>query len=285
MREPNFMEQLRVVSIQRGCVYDGPGMRTTVFLKGCVLNCPWCCNPETIKYEQQYYVEEDKCLSNRGINSVLCNHCIRKGGELPISDCPIEIAKSVSKDYTIIELYDRLIKDISLFNTSGGGLTFSGGEPLLQSEHLLPLVNRLKDKCSIYIETTLLVINDFSKQIIESCTGIIVDLKLQRENLLMNRKYIDTIKESMQFIRELKIDIIYRMVFVNSVFEDRETVLNTLNYLGIKKMELLMCHNLASAKYKKLGFKNIDYTADMQKAKIFESMMIEKGIACDIISI
>lgn len=52
------MNKIRIISIQRGCVYDGPGVRTTVFLKGCNLHCPWCCNPESINYKEEWYIDE-----------------------------------------------------------------------------------------------------------------------------------------------------------------------------------------------------------------------------------
>lgn len=75
------MKSLEVTNIQRGCVYDGPGVRTTVFLKGCSLCCPWCCNPETITREDAFYIDNSKCLKYQGISSSICNACEKYGGE------------------------------------------------------------------------------------------------------------------------------------------------------------------------------------------------------------
>ena len=109
--------KVRVTNIQRFCLNDGPGIRTTVFFKGCNLKCPWCANPENIEYEIQEFYNPN--TNERG---------------------------TFGYDIELEELERQLLKDESYYNMSQGGITFSGGEPLLQFHKLEPLLKRLKEK-------------------------------------------------------------------------------------------------------------------------------------------
>ncbi len=147
---------LRVTSIQRGCVNDGPGVRTVVFLKGCSLRCPWCCNPETQLMEHQAYINNDKCLLYKKCPSQLCNNCVRVGGTKDLNQCVFGVYEEVAKDYEVSQLFEEINNDEKLFRETGGGITFSGGEPMLQAESLLLLLKLLNNKgFHIAIETTL----------------------------------------------------------------------------------------------------------------------------------
>lgn len=149
------MNGLNVTSIQRECIHDGPGIRTTVFLKGCIFHCPWCCNPETISKKAQF-IDNEKCIKLKGIKSIICRNCERYGGRSKIAECPFGVTQPISHYYDADTLFEILLKDEKLYNLSGGGITFSGGEPLLWTKELKPLLQRIKSKnISIYIETTL----------------------------------------------------------------------------------------------------------------------------------
>lgn len=101
-----------ITNIQRFSLHDGPGIRTTIFLKGCSLRCPWCSNPENIKpYPEKYYKD--------GIEGIY------------------------GKNYTCDEVYNEIIKDRAFYDENGG-VTFSGGEALLYVNELLPLLEKLK---------------------------------------------------------------------------------------------------------------------------------------------
>ena len=213
------MNKIRITSIQRGCVYDGPGVRTTVFLKGCSLHCPWCCNPETISQSQQWFCDDSKCLVKNGMKSNLCQNCIRCGGESKEQNCPFGVLTPVSDEIEAKQLVELLLKDKELYGESGG-VTFSGGEPLLQAEVLLPVLQVLrKADVNIAFESTLFVPSKKLEIILSQTNTMIVDLKLQREqgNIPI---YLSRVRENLELLNEYEINILYRLVFVNSLVED-----------------------------------------------------------------
>ena len=133
-----------VADIQRASFHDGDGIRTTVFLKGCPMRCLWCHNPECISSEVQTLFYPEKCIG--------CNACE--------SGCYSGARVTCGREYTASELVCELLLDRVYFS-HGGGVTFSGGEPLLQSEFLLECVRLLKKEgVSSYIETSLCVYDD-----------------------------------------------------------------------------------------------------------------------------
>jgi pyruvate formate lyase activating enzyme len=140
----------RVFNIQRCSVHDGPGIRTTVFLKGCPLSCSWCHNPEGIDEAPVLMISADRCLAC-GACSEACP--VEAGGAAPagqiwdrsactrcgscVEACPADARELAGRDWPVDELVDVLERDRVFFDTSGGGVTFSGGEPLAQSEFLI----------------------------------------------------------------------------------------------------------------------------------------------------
>lgn len=255
--------KIRVTNIQRGCVYDGPGIRTTVFLKGCSLNCPWCCNPETINNGSDFYIDESKCFINNGINSKLCAQCERKGGDDTIEHCHFGVCRPTSADYDVADIYYELAKDFDLMRKSNGGVTFSGGEPLLQIKQYETLCKQLKDQCiRIAFETTFVVAEDLFLIALDYAECFILDIKLQpTHTLYKNKEYIDMLKERTSLCKSKMIPMQYRLVFIDSMSDDLDYSVQTLHRLDVDRIELLKCHNLGKSKYERLGLNNIDCTA------------------------
>lgn len=277
------MKLLRVTNIQRGCVFDGPGVRTTVFLKGCTLRCPWCCNPETISQKEEWFVDDTKCLFTNGISSEICKACVRIGGVKPITACPFGVTEPTSSDYSVDELYESILRDENLYRVSGGGVTFSGGEPLLQAVGLSPLLERLKEKdINIAFETTLVAPPDCLGIIKNNIDLFIIDVKLQPQMFLNSQNYIIKLLNNLDVLRNY--NTIFRMVYVDEVWTNRQEVTENLLKLGILELELLICHNLGSSKYKKLSLESLDYTSDIANAELFVSFLSENGIRSTILS-
>lgn len=278
------MKSLRVTNIQRGCVYDGPGVRTTVFLKGCSLHCPWCCNPETISYEEQWFIDDGKCLHKKGLTSNLCEGCEWLQGERPVNECPFGVAESVSKDYTPEELYDIILKDKNLYKTTDGGVTFSGGEPLLQAKELVVLLDKLKkNNINVAFETSLFVSEENLKLIIPYSDLFFVDLKLQPQMFLGNRAYFNKICKKLALLSEKR--LIFRMVFVNKAFDKKDEILTILKNMNVHNIEILLCHNLGLKKYQKLSKQYVDYSSEKTKAKEFCDFINNNMIHTTLLSI
>ena len=132
-----------VSNIQRLSLHDGPGIRTTVFFKGCSLHCPWCANPENININSENYFIKEKCLTTC-LKTSICNH---KGNV----ECLYGAVGIWGKHYSEEEILKEIKKDKGFYKKDGG-VTFSGGEPLLQAKGLVPLLCRLKkEKINIHI--------------------------------------------------------------------------------------------------------------------------------------
>lgn len=271
------MSLLDVVAIQRGCVFDGSGVRTTVFLRGCSFACPWCCNPESLQPHGTLFIDDSKCLIIQKNNSLLCKDCVRKGGKQPLVDCPFRVAEPISRFMTIDELMDEILHDKELFQSSGGGVTFSGGEPLMSIENLFPILRKLKaNNIHIAIETTLYTkSSSLFLEIFPLIDEWIIDLKLQRENFKPD--YQRVIYENLICLRRNVANIQFRLVYIEGMNPDE--IFRVLNQLNIFNIELLQCHTLAESKYKKLNIPFVKYQSSVHYFLQFAETLSNLGIS------
>jgi pyruvate formate lyase activating enzyme len=272
------MEHLRIINIQRGSVYDGPGIRTTVFLKGCMFHCPWCCNPESQSYQNELFFDENICLSKSSKTYPMCVDCEKCGGLRQISLCELGAVQKVGYDMTSMQLYETLIRDKSLYNNSHGGVTFSGGEPLLYQKELIDICRKIHESSvNTYIETSLAL--DCEIPFIEMIDGFIVDLKLQPEMGLINDKeYRAILNNNIQKIRSQNKKLVYRLVFIDSMYQIRDDIIKWLNAMNIHELEILKCHNLGEKKYKLLKKPFIDYSPNENIMIIFSNYLMSHKI-------
>jgi pyruvate formate lyase activating enzyme len=147
-----------VFNIQKYSVQDGPGIRTTVFLKGCPLRCVWCHNPEGIASEREIVVLETRCIACAECRRA-CRFTDEQPGEGPlpalhascdlcgrcIEACPTQARQIIGKEMTVDQVLRVVLEDRLFYEESGGGVTFSGGEPLLQADFLRQALAACKD--------------------------------------------------------------------------------------------------------------------------------------------
>lgn len=243
---------IRVTAIQRLCVNDGPGVRTVVFLKGCYLECPWCCNPETIHYETDVCFDKGICIYPN--SNKICWNCELQGGNIAKTSCPFGAFEKTYHDYSENKLFELLLRDEALYQ-DGGGVTFSGGEPLLQSQKLIGLLQKLRDRgIHVAYETTLYAPNDCYKPVKNFVDHWIVDLKFQY-GFILNKDYeidVGDFESNLHDLQSRKCDVVYRMVIMSEVLLKMDIIIESLKNHHIEKLELLPCHSLAEKKYMEL---------------------------------
>lgn len=222
---------VRITNIQHFSLDDGPGIRTTVFLKGCGLACPWCSNPENIDFEIEEYSHDGKI-------------------------------DFFGYDISSEELENEILKDRIYYEDSNGGVTFSGGEPLLQIESLEPLLESLKEKgINICFETSLSVSQDLLEMAIEYIDDLFIDIKLldKKEARDVLNLDVDLYYNNLELINNSSINkenITFRIP-LNREYTLKEgnldLILNLLEKYADFKVEIFKTHNLAKSKYESLN--------------------------------
>ena len=237
--------------IKRFAVHDGDGIRTTVFFKGCPLRCAWCHNPEGLSSKTQIAFYEHKCIG--------CGEC--KRNDFKASDCLVEARVEYGREADVEELLALALEDREFFENSGGGVTLSGGECLIQADFCAELLKRIKeneihtavdtcgfvsrtdlDKVIPYTDVFLYDVKAYDEDVHKECTG--VSNKIILENLL----YLDSIG------KDTEIRIPYVPDYNDGQIEKIARFLSKLKH--IKKIRVLPYHNYAGSKYDALGMEN-----------------------------
>lgn len=248
-----------IFNIQRFCIYDGPGIRTTVFLKGCNLRCLWCHNPESQRMQKELMFYKHKCVGcgkcikicekTFSEDCIACGECVKV--------CAHGAREVVGKMESVEEVCKVILKDKEYYKTSGGGVTLSGGEPLLQIDFVEVLLKECK-KHNLHtaIETAANVPWKYFERILPYLDLVMFDLKsMDEENHIRctgisNKHILDNARKLMQTDKK----ILFRMPVVPG-YNDWEVEAVSAFVKGYD-LELLAYHKTGIGKYDAL---NMDY--------------------------
>lgn len=242
-----------IFDIKEFAVHDGRGMRTTVFLKGCPLRCIWCHNPEGIEINPQLMVRENSC-KHCGLCLKKCNHLECKPFNRCVHICPDNLVKIVGEEISAKKLAEQLLKNKDFF--IDGGITFSGGEPLMQPEFLLETINYLKG-INIAIETSGYVDSNVFKEIISKVDYVYMDIKLANDD--KHKKYTGVsnklILRNLEVLKESKVPCTIRTPLIPNITDTKENIDKIKELINGLNHELIPYNEFASIKYKSLNMK------------------------------
>ena len=265
-----------IFNIQRFSTHDGAGIRTVIFFKGCSLRCRWCSNPESQSFGYSIMYDEKRC-ENFGDCMIAESQAITRKNDSGIqidrkkirhpenlrNICPSKALTVVGEKKTVCELITEIEKDM-LFFRDEGGITFSGGEPLLQGDELISLLKELKErKFNINMETTLHADRNKIKECIGLVDTFMVDLKhLDKEKFKeFTQGDAELVLSNFDMLAESDAEVIVRIPIIPGFNHSKETIFEMIDYVAmhkkIKEIHFLPYHDFAIEKYKML---NIKYT-------------------------
>lgn len=294
-----------IFNIQKCSIHDGEGLRTSVFFKGCPLHCPWCANPESQSYENDITEFPSKCVGcglciqrcpNKaiGLDGKIDRGQCEKGCTVCTDICYAEAKKYVGKDYSAEELLHEIEKDKIFYSVKGGGVTFSGGEPLTHGKYLTEIAKLCKkNRIDVCVESC-----GYSKfETFESALPYI-------DSIFMDIKLIDSLKhkeitgygnelilENISKISHKGIPMTIRTPIVPGYTDSVANIEGIAEFIttlpSVKEYELLIYHNLGESKYSALGrkydLKGIEPPSDekiRELVKLANSILRKHGKRC-----
>jgi pyruvate formate lyase activating enzyme len=264
-----------VVNTQRFCLHDGPGIRTTVFLKGCLLRCQWCANPEAVKLAPELAFSEPLCngcgecpaacpksaidMDPGGLPRIsreqcdACGECVRA--------CLREALCVYGRSWSVQEAFEEVCRDEEFYG-AGGGVTLSGGEPLLQADFSAALLSRCRDAgIGTAIETSGSAPQEDLKRVLEHTDVVMYDLKHMNspDHQRLTGRRNERILDNARFVvKTAAVEVQFRMPLIPGLNDSQDNIEATGEFLGELQgsgasIELMLYHRLGKAKYAALG--------------------------------
>jgi pyruvate formate lyase activating enzyme len=295
-----------IFNIQHYAVHDGPGIRTLVFLKGCPLHCTWCCNPESHASLPQLRHIAFRCKSclacvaacpSRAVtvsdrlpvyNFNICRNCLSK----PCTEhCDHDALTITGREIGPAELTEILALDIPFYRNSGGGVTFSGGEPLMQPAFLAEVLRRCKNMgIHTAVETCGWASREAFEEILPFTDLFLYDLKIMDPALHLEYTGVplEPVLDNLGFLISQKAGILIRLPLVRGITDtpsNMEAVAVLMLHAGLDRISLQPFHNLGMDKYREHGMEyrpgQLEPFSHDQLA-CHQSFFLRQGISCEV---
>lgn len=302
MREGIMKKTCCIFDIQRFSVHDGPGIRTNVFLKGCQLRCRWCCNPESQSAYPELMFQPQSCIG--------CGNCVaacttgaaeqRDGAILfhrercigcgaCVDGCYADARYVKGTDMSADEVMEEILKDRSFYEESGGGVTFSGGEPLLHAEFVREVMKACKERnIHTAVETCGHAAWESIRKVAAYTDLFLYDIKHMDSG--RHRAFTgqgnELIQENIRRLSQLGGSIIIRVPVIPTFNMDTESLAAIIQFaeeIGVRHVNFLPYHRYASGKYALLG--RAYWHPGVEKAEVEEVAALARQVTSEKVAI
>ena len=272
-----------IFDIKRYAINDGPGIRTTIFLKGCPLRCVWCHNPESWSPEPQILYKKTKCIGCQSCVEACPQHLLSltpdgiqyTGGQercvisrelhnvpdpLCTGECPTTALELCGKEWTMEDLMAEIEKERAIMEDSGGGVTLCGGEPLMHPDYALEILHELGRRgFHRTVDTTLFVSQETVTKVADACELFLVDLKLMDSAKHQHYTGVpnERILQNIRWLADAGKDFFIRIPLIEGVNADEENMEATARFLELlpwqrRTINLLPYHDVGKDKHRRM---------------------------------